>query len=301
MAKFTPHLWFDHAARQGAELYSSVFPDSRITHITTLRDTPSGDADVVSFELAGQPFMAINGGPYFKPNPSVSLLVRYNTQEEVDSAWEKLLPGGMALMELGEYPFSKRFGWLQDRFGFSWQLLYTNGEAFSQKIVPMVMFVGRVCGRAEEAVNFWASVFKPAQIGEIMRYGKGEEPDKPGTVKLASFWLMGVEFAAIDSAWDHKFAFNEAISFMVSCEDQAEIDYYWQKLSAVPEAEQCGWLKDKFGLSWQVTSREMDEMMALGTPEQIDRVTQAFLPMKKIDIAQVRAAYRGEAWISAIS
>ena len=301
MAKFTPHLWFDHAARQGAELYSSVFPDSRITHITTLRDTPSGDADVVSFELAGQPFMAINGGPYFKPNPSVSLLVRYNTQEEVDSAWEKLLPGGMALMELGEYPFSKRFGWLQDRFGFSWQLLYTNGEAFSQKIVPMVMFVGSVCGRAEEAVNFWDSVFHPAQIGEIMRYGKGEEPDKPGTVKLASFWLMGVEFAAIDSAWDHKFAFNEAISFMVSCEDQAEIDYYWQKLSAVPEAEQCGWLKDKFGLSWQVTSREMDEMMALGTPEQIDRVTQAFLPMKKIDIAQVRAAYRGEAWISAIS
>jgi predicted 3-demethylubiquinone-9 3-methyltransferase (glyoxalase superfamily) len=301
MAKFTPHLWFDHAARQGAELYTSVFPDSRITHITTLRDTPSGDADVVSFELAGQPFMAINGGPYFKPNPSVSFLVRYSTQEEVDSAWEKLLPGGMALMELGEYPFSQRFGWLQDRFGFSWQLLYTNGEAFSQKIVPMVMFVGRVCGRAEEAVNFWASVFKPAQIGEIMRYGKGEEPDKPGTVKLASFWLMGVEFAAIDSAWDHKFAFNEAISFMVSCEDQAEIDYYWQKLSAVPEAEQCGWLKDKFGLSWQVTPSEMDEMMARGTPEQIDRVTQAFLPMKKIDIAQVRAAYRGEAWISAMS
>jgi predicted 3-demethylubiquinone-9 3-methyltransferase (glyoxalase superfamily) len=282
-------------------LYTSVFPDSRITHITTLRDTPSGDADVVSFELAGQPFMAINGGPYFKPNPSVSFLVRYSTQEEVDSAWEKLLPGGMALMELGEYPFSQRFGWLQDRFGFSWQLLYTNGEAFSQKIVPMVMFVGSVCGRAEEAVNFWDSVFHPAQIGEIMRYGKGEEPDKPGTVKLASFWLMGVEFAAIDSAWDHKFAFNEAISFMVSCEDQAEIDYYWQKLSAVPEAEQCGWLKDKFGLSWQVTPSEMDEMMARGTPEQIDRVTQAFLPMKKIDIAQVRAAYRGEAWISAIS
>jgi predicted 3-demethylubiquinone-9 3-methyltransferase (glyoxalase superfamily) len=282
-------------------LYTSVFPDSRITHITTLRDTPSGDADVVSFELAGQPFMAINGGPYFKPNPSVSFLVRYSTQEEVDSAWEKLLPGGMALMELGEYPFSQRFGWLQDRFGFSWQLLYTNGEAFSQKIVPMVMFVGSVCGRAEEAVNFWDSVFHPAQIGEIMRYGKGEEPDKPGTVKLASFWLMGVEFAAIDSALDHKFAFNEAISFMVSCEDQAEIDYYWQKLSAVPEAEQCGWLKDKFGLSWQVTPSEMDEMMARGTPEQIDRVTQAFLPMKKIDIAQVRAAYRGEAWISAMS
>jgi predicted 3-demethylubiquinone-9 3-methyltransferase (glyoxalase superfamily) len=293
MAKFTPHLWFDQEARQGAELYASVFPDSRITQITTLHDTPSGDADVISFSLAGQPFMAINGGPYFKPNPSVSFLVRCNTKEEVDSAWEKLIPGGMALMELGEYPFSERFGWLQDKFGFSWQLLYTNGEAFSQKIVPMVMFVGSVCGRAEEAVNFWTSVFKPARIGEIMRYGKGEEPDKPGTVKLASFWLMGVEFAAIDSAWDHKFAFNEAISFMVSCESQDEIDRYWQQLSAVPEAEQCGWLKDKFGLSWQITSREMGEMMEHGTREQVDRVTQAFLPMKKIDIDRIRAAYRG--------
>lgn len=293
MAKFTPHLWFDNEARQGAELYTSVFPDSNITHITTLHDTPSGDADVVSFNLAGQPFMAISGGPYFKPNPSVSFLVRCATKDEVDRFWEKLIPGGIALMELGEYPFSERFGWLQDQYGFSWQLLYTNGEAFSQKIVPMVMFVGSVCGRAEEALNFWTSVFQPAHIGKIMRYEKGEDPDKEGSVKLASFSLLGVEFAAMDSAWDHKFAFNEAISFMVSCESQDEIDRYWQQLSTVPEAEQCGWLKDKFGLSWQITSREMGEMLERGTRDQVDRVTQAFLPMKKIDIAKIRAAYRG--------
>ncbi len=293
MEKFTPCLWFDKEARQGAELYTSVFPDSNITHITTLHDTPSGDTDIVSFRLAGQPFMAMNGGPYFKPNPSISFQVRCATKDEVDRIWENLLPGGFALMDLGEYPFSERYGWLQDKYGISWQIMYTNGAAFHQKIVPMILFVGSVCGKAEEAINFWTSVFQPAHIGQVSHYEKGEDPDQEGSVKLASFSLLGVEFAAMDSALDHKFAFNEAISFMVTCENQDEIDHYWKQLSAVPEAEQCGWLKDIFGLSWQITCREMDEMMENGSQEQLDRVTQAFLPMKKLDVAKIRAAYGG--------
>jgi predicted 3-demethylubiquinone-9 3-methyltransferase (glyoxalase superfamily) len=97
----------------------------------------------------------------------------------------------------------------------------------------------------------------------------------------------------MDSAHTHNFKFNEAISLMVNCDTQEEIDYYWEKLSAVPEAEQCGWLKDKFGLSWQIVPTEMDEMMRDGTPEQIGRVTQAFLKMKKFDLAELRKAYAG--------
>ena len=151
--KIVPHLWFDKEAREAAEFYASIFPDSKITNITTLRDTPSGDCDVVSFKLAGQPFMAISAGPLFK--------------------------------------------------------------------------------------------------------------------------------------------FNESISFMVYCETQEELDYYWEKLSADPDAEQCGWLKDKYGLSWQVVSVRLDEMLQSGTTEQIDRVTQAFLPMKKLDIAELERAYSG--------
>jgi len=142
-------------------------------------------------------------------------------------------------------------------------------------------------------VNYYTSVFKNASAEVLARYGKGEEPDREGSVKYATFELSGSEFGAMDSAREHNFAFNEAISFIVSCEDQAEIDYFWGKLSAMPEAEQCGWCRDKFGLSWQVSPKEMDEMMQKGTQEQIDRITQAFLPMKKLDLAKLRKAYEG--------
>lgn len=104
----------------------------------------------------------------------------------------------------------------------------------------------------------------------------------------------GQWFAVMDSAQQHDFAFNEAISFIVTCDTQREIDYYWDKLSAVPEAEQCGWLKDKYGLSWQIEPAAMGRMLREGTEEQIARVTQAFLPMKKFDIATIEAAYKGE-------
>jgi predicted 3-demethylubiquinone-9 3-methyltransferase (glyoxalase superfamily) len=98
-------------------------------------------------------------------------------------------------------------------------------------------------------------------------------------------------FAAMESAHNHEFAFNEAVSFLVRCEDQGEIDYYWDKLSAVPEAEQCGWLKDKYGLSWQIAPTRMDEMMRSATPEQMERLTRAFLPMKKFNLAALEKAY----------
>jgi predicted 3-demethylubiquinone-9 3-methyltransferase (glyoxalase superfamily) len=94
----------------------------------------------------------------------------------------------------------------------------------------------------------------------------------------------------MDSAYNHGFQFNEAVSFLVSCANQQELDHYWQQLSAVPEVEQCGWLKDKYGLSWQISSAEMETLLREGTPEQADRIVQAFLPMKKIDIAQIKAA-----------
>ena len=99
------------------------------------------------------------------------------------------------------------------------------------------MFVGEQCGKAEEAIRFYASVFRDAKVGDILRYGRGEEPDREGTVKYAAFTLEGQEFAAMDSAREHDFSFNEAISFMVHCDTQEEIDYYWGKLSADPEAE----------------------------------------------------------------
>jgi predicted 3-demethylubiquinone-9 3-methyltransferase (glyoxalase superfamily) len=293
MQKITPHLWYDKEAVEAAELYCSVLPDSKVTNVSTLHDTPSGDTDIVSFQLCGQEFQSISAGPVFKFNPSISFLISCNSTEEVNEFWRQLADGGKALMPLDSYPFSERYGWTEDRYGLSWQIMHAGDRGVTQRITPTLMYVGDVAGKAEEAVNFYASVFPNSRVGDIDRYGEGEEPDKEGTVRHAEFSLNGYQFAAMDSAREHNFGFNEAISIMVYCQDQKEIDRYWDALTAVPESEQCGWLKDKFGVSWQILPSAFDEMMANGTQQQIDRVTQAFLPMKKFDLAELQKAYEG--------
>lgn len=295
-----PHLWYDKQAKEAAEFYTSIFPDSKITNVSTIHDTPSGDSDIVSFEVWGQKFMAISAGPHFKLNPSISFMVNFDPSREkdaqgkLDEIWNKLADGGIVLMPLDEYPFSKRYGWIQDKFGLSWQLILTNPEGEERPpIVTSLLFVGDKCGQAEEAINFYVSIFKNAKLGHIARYPKGMEPDQEGTIMFADFCIGNQWFSAMDSAHEHKFGFNEAISFVVNCDTQEEIDYFWNKLSYVPEAEQCGWLKDKFGISWQIVPTEMNKMMANGTPEQLARVTKAFLQMKKFDIAELHKAYNG--------
>lgn len=289
--QITPHLWFDNYAEEAARFYTSIFKDSKIKNMTTLHNTPSGTVEIFTVELLGQEFTLISAGPLFKFNPSVSFLITCSTKEEVDALWKRLSEGGAALMELAEYPFSEKYGWVQDKYGLSWQVMFIGDRKIKQRIIPTLMFVGKQCGKAEEAINFYASVFGAARVSDILRYSKGEEPDKEGTVKHAAFMLEGQEFAAMDSARGHNFAFNEAISFMVHCETQKEIDYYWGKLSADPKAEQCGWLKDKYGLSWQIVPNLMDEMLKDKDKKKIARVTEAFLQMKKLDIAKLKKAY----------
>jgi predicted 3-demethylubiquinone-9 3-methyltransferase (glyoxalase superfamily) len=305
MQKITPHLWFDKEAKEAAVFYTSVFPESRIVSTSVLRDTPSGDCDVVSFELWGQSFMSISAGPYFKFNPSVSFIVNFDpllfkgtspekqARKEIDHVWEKLSDGGTVLMPLDKYPFSERYGWVQDKYGVTWQLILTNPMAEPPPpIIPSLMFVGDNAGRAEEAIGFYLSVFKDSKMGTVFRYGPGQPGEKEGTVMFADFMLEKQWFAASDSGREHKFSFNEAVSLMVNCRTQEEIDYYWQKLSAVPEAEQCGWLKDKYGVSWQIVPDKLDDMLADKDSSRVARVTKAFLPMKKFDLAKLEKAYQ---------
>ena len=300
MQKIVPHLWFDKEASEAARFYTSLFPNSEIRRAVTLQDTPSGDAETVSFTIAGHEFMAISAGPLFTFNPSVSFILNFDpsmmdsAEQRLRAAWDSLSNGGEVLVPLQKYPFSELFGWTKDRFGVSWQLMLTDPAGEDRPfIVPLLMFVGEQCERAEEATDFYLSVFHGSRRGALVRYDEGQEPDKPGTVAFTDFMLEGLWFGAMDSAQPHEFAFNEAISLMVACDTQEEIDEYWEKLSAVPAAEQCGWLKDKYGLSWQVVPAAMTEMMETGTREQIDRVTQAFLPMKKFDISALERAYHG--------
>jgi predicted 3-demethylubiquinone-9 3-methyltransferase (glyoxalase superfamily) len=295
MQKITPHLWFDKEAEEAANLYTTAFKNTEVKTKTKLNNTPSGTVNLITIEILGQTFSLINAGPYFKFNPSISFLVACETKAEVDSMWSTLSEGGTALMELGDYPFSHRYGWIQDRYGVSWQLMLTGIHDVNQRITPTLMFVGDVLGKAEEAINFYASVFHDAKVGNILRYSKGMEPDREGTVQHASFILEDQMFAAMDSAREHRFSFNEAVSFVVHCKTQAEIDYYWEKLSADPRAEQCGWLKDKYGLSWQIVPTILDEeMLRSNDVEKVSRVTEAFLKMKKFDIDTLKKAFNGK-------
>jgi predicted 3-demethylubiquinone-9 3-methyltransferase (glyoxalase superfamily) len=228
-------LWFDTQAKEAAEFYCSVLPGSKITNVTTVHDTPSGDCDVVSFQLSGQPFMAISAGPLFIFNPSLSFFLNFdpsrakNARKNLDTVWQKLSQGGEALMPLDKYPFSERYGWVRDKYGLSWQLILSDPSGQERPfIVPSLLFVKHVCGKAEEAINFYMSVFRDSKQGLVARYPKGMAPDKEGTIMFADFMIENQWFAAMDSAHEHNFAFNEAISFMVSCDTQKEIDHYWE-------------------------------------------------------------------------
>lgn len=296
--KIVPHLWFDKEAKEAAQFYTSVFPESNITNIRMIHDTPSGDSDIVSFTVGGYEFMAINGGPYFQFNPSISFFIHFDASNDkdakgkLDNIWESLLQGGTPLMPLQTYPFSEHYGWIKDKYGVSWQLMLVQEQR--PFIVPSLLFVQDVCGKAEEATDFYISVFKEAERKSLARYPAGMEPDEEGTVMYTDFNLLNQRFVAMDSAHEHEFQFNEAISLLVRCENQEEIDYYWNKLSHDPKAEQCGWLKDKHGISWQISPIAMEEMMKEASDSQLNRLTEAFLKMKKFDIEKLKKAYSGE-------
>ncbi|MBI4856384.1 MAG: VOC family protein [Acetobacterium woodii] len=289
--KIIPHLWFDKEAEEAAVFYMSLFKESKLKDKTILNDTPSGTATMLTIELAGQDFMLISAGPFFKFTPAVSFLIACDSQEEVEVFWEKLIVDGEEMMPLGAYPFSEKYGWVADRYGLSWQIMYMGNQQITQKITPTLMFVGDQCGKAEEAINYYVSLFEDSEVGDILRYGENAAPDKPESIRHVEFSLAKQRFAAMDSAYDHQFTFNEAISFVVNCDNQEEIDRFWDALSAVPEAEQCGWLKDRYGFSWQIVPTIMAEMMKDDDPEKLAKVTAAFLKMKKFDIEELTKAW----------
>jgi predicted 3-demethylubiquinone-9 3-methyltransferase (glyoxalase superfamily) len=273
-----PCLWFDGNAKEAAEFYCGVFPDSEIT---------SENPMVVTFESSGQKFMCLNGGPEFSFNPSISFFAVFETEKETERVWNSLLKGGEVLMPFDEYAWSKKYGWLQDRFGVSWQISVGKFEDVGQKFTPSFLFTGNGNGRAEEAVKFYTSVFNNSEIAGILKYEK-EDNDKEGNVKHAQFRLEGQVFMAMDSSLLHKFTFNEAVSMVVECDTQKEIDYFWNKLTEGGEESQCGWLKDRFGVSWQIVPSVLEELMS--DPNRSQRVVDAFLKMKKFEIEKLVTA-----------
>ncbi|QAA33635.1 VOC family protein [Clostridium manihotivorum] len=297
MGKIVPYLWFNNQAEEAVKLYTSIFNNSKISNISYYEDAgeevsgmKSGSVMSLDFEIDGQEFIALNGGPVFSFTPAISFFINCGTKEEVDYLWHKLSYGGSVLMELDEYAFSKRFGWLQDKFGVNWQLSLGSGN---QKINTFFMFTGDNYGKAEEAMKFYTSIFKNSTIREIHRYEEGDESLK-GKVNRAIFSLQGQDFMIIDSNFNHNFNFTEAISLFVKCEDQAEVDELWDRLTEDGEEIQCGWLKDKYGISWQIVPTLLGQLLDSDDSVRSNRVLKEMFKMKKIEIAKLQQAYDNE-------
>jgi predicted 3-demethylubiquinone-9 3-methyltransferase (glyoxalase superfamily) len=276
--KIYPCIWFDGNAREAADFYCSIFQNANIKDHNTL---------VVTFEIEGQKFMCLNGGPQFKPNPSISFYVTCETETEIDGLWKELLEDGKALMPLNKYDWSEKYGWVNDRYGVSWQLTIGRVDDMGQKITAALMFTGDEFGKAEEAVQFYSSVFKPSTSHFLFRYPE-TDPLQKGKVAHGQFSLLDQKFIVLDSGMDHNFNFTEGLSLVVDCDSQKEIDHYWDGLSKGGEESMCGWLKDPFGVSWQIVPSVLPELMR--DPENGPKVMQAIMKMKKLDIQKLEQA-----------
>lgn len=234
---------------------------------------------VVNFELWGKKFMGLNGGFMFKINPSISFFVYCKTAAQTDEIYNALAADGEPLMAIGKYDWSERYGWIKDKFGLTWQVMLAPEE----KIMPCLLFTGDKFGSAEAAINFYTSVFDNSAVNALHHYSN--ETPFAGKVLFSDFNLNQYNITAMDGPGEHAFIFNEALSFVVTCQTQEEIDYYWNKLTEGGEESQCGWLKDKFGISWQIVPAILGQLMT--DPEKAPRVMQAFMQMTKFDIKKL--------------
>ncbi|MER3374955.1 MAG: VOC family protein [Allomuricauda sp.] len=292
--KITPFLWFDDQAEEAINFYVSLFPNSKINSMKRWPEGgpfPSHTIQTGSFDLNGVTFHAFDAGPQFQLNPSISFFALFKTKEEVDNVWERLSDGGRILMPLDSYPWSEHYGWVTDRFGVSWQLMQGNPNDVDQSISPLLMFSGKQQGNAEKAIHKYISVFSDSSLEGVSRY-EANEPGPEGMVKHAQFKLAGQTFMAMDNGTDTDIPFNEAISLFVNCKDQKEVDYFWNELIKDGGSEsQCGWLKDKYGVSWQIVPEFLLKKVAHGEPARIQNMMSALYTMQKLDVQQLEAAY----------
>ncbi|WP_256005989.1 VOC family protein [Pedobacter deserti] len=273
-----PCLWFDGNAEQAARFYCSLFKNSSLKQCTPM---------VTSFELEGLMFMGLNGGPMFKPNPSVSFFATVETETELRSIWNALAEGGMVLMPLDKYEWSTLYGWVQDRYGFSWQLSLGRVSDVGQAIVPLLMFCGEQQGRAEKAIAFYTSVFPESVLELVAHYAEGQT-QVDASVVHARFRLNNTPFMAMDSGVAQTFTFSEGVSMVISCDTQEEIDYYWNAFTEKGQESMCGWCADEFGMWWQVVPSILGELMS--DPHKAQHVAGALMKMRKLDIAALVSA-----------
>lgn len=279
----TPCLWYNGKGKEAAEFYCSILKDTKI-----VAESPF----VTEIEVSGQNITCLDGGPIFQPNPSISLTYQCDTEEEINRIWEAFSKDGSIIMDIDKYPWSERYGWINDKYGISWQLIVGDFNDFGKKVIPSLLFGGQQRGKAEEAINLYTSIFKNAQIDGIYRYEGDEAPGMEGKLAHSQINLNGSKLILTDSHIPQDVPFTEGVSLMIHCKDQEEIDYYWYKLTDGGEESMCGWLKDKFGVSWQVTPDILLQLMK--NPETAQKAMEAFMPMRKLEIDKILDAVNSD-------
>lgn len=303
--RIVPNIWCNGNAEEAGAFYASAFEnasaevESRYPSegLLEFQRPLAGKALTVSLVISGFQFRLINAGDEFSPNPSISFMLNFDpllfdgdeelARASLDRLWARLLDGGEALMPLDEYPFSAHYGWVQDRYGVNWQLMLTDPAGAPRPfIIPALMFDGRAQDRAAEAADTYTSLFAPimqeeggTEIGKRFPYGVTSGKAGPQALAFGEFRLGEQWFIGNDNGSGVDHGFSCGVSLEVQCRDQQQIDYLWEGLSAVPEAEQCGWLADRFGVSWQIVPENMGELM------QRPGAFEHLLQMKKLVIA----------------
>lgn len=274
--KITPCLWFNGQAKEAASLYCSVFENAKITDQSPF---------VTNINVSEQNITLLDGGPKYKPTPAISFFYICEKEEELDRIWKAFSREGVVMMSMDKYPWSEKYGWINDKYGISWQLALGKISDVGQKITPCMLFTGKQYGRVDEAIAHYSSIFKHTGIDGVLRYTANEKPDAEGKVKHAQMVLNGQKLMLMESAAQHNFTFTEGVSLTIHCETQEEIDHYWSKLTESGEESMCGWLKDKFGISWQIVPTILSKIMS--DPIKAGKAAQAFMAMRKLNIEQI--------------
>ncbi|MGO1399357.1 MAG: VOC family protein [Brevibacterium yomogidense] len=305
MDPIVPNIWHDRTAVEASAFYTSAFREARETarsHYPTegLQDFQksfAGEVVTIDLEIHGRPLALINADDTFRPNPSAGFMLHFSPQiaddphAYLDEVHDRLAVGATTLMPLDEYPFSARYAWIEDRYGVSWQLFLTEQDAPARPfLVPALMFCGTAQNRAAEAVAAYTSLYPGSEVGTVATYPEQTGPAAAGSTMYSDFRLgPGSDdpradewLTAMDSGVEQPFTFTEGFSLMVRADGQDDLDRLWSVLSTDPSAEQCGWCRDEFGVSWQVVPRDLEDLMA--RPGAYARLME----MKKIDIAALR-------------
>lgn len=280
MSPITPNIWCQRNADEAATFYTRIFATgpggSRILsterypeeNLPDFQQPLAGETLSIDLELGGQRFILINAGEEFRPGTALGFMLNFDPLRDpaaragIDSFWSQLSAGGEVLLPLGEYPYSSRYGMLRDRYGVCWQLILTDPEGEPRPfVIPVLTFAGPVQNQAVAAQEEYVRIFPDSRTGMRALYGEPTGPASAEAVMFSEFTLDGQWMIAMDSGVEQAETFSEGVSLMYEVHGQAELDRIWAALSADPAAEQCGWLKDRFGVSWQIIPDNLGELM----------------------------------------